>query len=69
MLANGTRQAGRQPGQAVGPDGHHQPVGWLRSGSGPVVRFTGWLDLIRVLEDELRQAPQPPGHRPARDPE
>ncbi len=37
-----------------GPEG--QPVGHLRAGSGPTVPFTGWLDLIRVLEDELRTA-------------
>lgn len=37
-----------------GPEG--QPVGHLRTGSGLTVPFTGWLDLIRVLEDELRTA-------------
>lgn len=41
-----------------GPDG--QPVGWLRTGSGQVVEFAGWLSLIRLLEDELRLEPQPP---------
>jgi hypothetical protein len=43
-----------------GPEG--QPVGQLRRGSGQVVPFTGWLDLIRVLEDELRTAGGPTGH-------
>lgn len=37
-----------------------QPVGRLTTGSGQVVQFTGWLSLIRLLEDELRLAPQPP---------
>ena len=35
-----------------GPDG--QPVGKLRSALGPVTGFTGWLELIRLLESELR---------------
>jgi hypothetical protein len=35
-----------------GPDG--QPVGYLRKGSALPVEFTGWLALIRMLEDELR---------------
>jgi hypothetical protein len=38
-----------------GPD--DQPVGWLRTRSGAVIYFTGWLGLIRALEDELHQAP------------
>ena len=42
-----------------GPEGH--PVGRLRKESGQTVPFTGWLDLVRVLEDE----PAPPGSRPA----
>jgi hypothetical protein len=37
-----------------GPDG--QPTGHLRTGSGQVIEFTGWLDLIRVLEDQLPEA-------------
>jgi hypothetical protein len=37
-----------------GPD--NQPVGVLRSGTGQLVEFTGWLDLVRVLEDELLAA-------------
>ena len=41
-----------------GPD--DQPAGWLTTGSGQVVQFTGWLSLIRLLEDELRLEPQPP---------
>jgi hypothetical protein len=40
-----------------GPD--DQPVGHLKTGSGQTVQFTGWLNLIRVLEDELRRVPQP----------
>ena len=35
-----------------GPD--DQPVGWLKNSAGGVVEFTGWLRLIRLLEDELR---------------
>ena len=35
-----------------GPEG--QPVGHLRTATGPTIPFTGWLDLIRALEDELR---------------
>ena len=38
-----------------GPD--DQPAGQLRTGSGQIVPFTGWLNLIRVLEDELRRSP------------
>lgn len=44
-----------------GPD--DQPTGQLRTGSGQIIAFTGWLNLIRVLEDELRQSPQPPQGR------
>jgi hypothetical protein len=40
-----------------GSDG--QPVGWLRTSSGEVVEFTGWLRLIRALEDELHREPLP----------
>ena len=40
-----------------GPEG--QPVGRLRKESGQTVPFTGWLDLVRVLEDELRAAGEP----------
>ena len=34
-----------------GPD--EQPVGVLHIGSGPAMAFTGWLDLVRHLEEEL----------------
>ncbi len=44
-----------------GPEG--QPVGRLRKESGQTVPFTGWLDLVRVLEDELRAAGEPTGTR------
>jgi hypothetical protein len=43
-----------------GPD--DQPAGQLTTGSGQIIAFTGWLHLIRLLEDQLRQSPQP--HRP-----
>jgi hypothetical protein len=46
-----------------GPD--DQPIGQLRTESGEVVRFTGWLNLIRLIEDELRLAPQAPDAGPA----
>jgi hypothetical protein len=42
----------------MGPDG--QPVGRLRRGSGRVVPFTGWLQLIRALEEELEAAAADP---------
>ena len=42
-----------------GPEG--QPVGRLRKESGQTVPFTGWLDLVRVLEDELRAAGESTG--------
>jgi hypothetical protein len=38
-----------------GPGG--EPVGQLRAGPGPAAPFTGWLHLIRLLEDQLRQPP------------
>lgn len=41
-----------------GPD--DQPTGQVTTGTGEAIPFTGWLHLIRVLEDELRQSPQPP---------
>jgi hypothetical protein len=41
---------------ARGPDG--QPVGKLRAAE-RALPFTGWLDLIRLLEDELRLADGP----------
>lgn len=44
-----------------GPEG--QPVGRLRGESGQTVPFTGWLDLVRVLEDEFRAAGEPTGTR------
>ncbi|HEY2552122.1 MAG TPA: hypothetical protein VGI64_16265 [Streptosporangiaceae bacterium] len=37
-----------------GPD--DQPVGALRTGRGADLPFTGWLDLIRLLERELSVA-------------
>ena len=39
-----------------GPD--DQPVGGLKTASGQVIQFTGWLNLIRVLEDQLRRGPR-----------
>jgi hypothetical protein len=45
---------------ARGPDG--QPVGRLRVAE-RALSFTGWLDLIRLLEDELRLADGPAGER------
>lgn len=45
-----------------GPDG--QPVGQLTTGTEHVVAFTGWLHLIRLLEDQLAQAPRQPGAPP-----
>jgi hypothetical protein len=39
-----------------GPD--EQPVGRLTTEAGDVIAFTGWLHLIRLLEDELRKAPR-----------
>jgi hypothetical protein len=45
-----------------GPD--DQPVGQLTTGTGQIIRFTGWLHLIRLLEDQLRQAPPQPGADP-----
>lgn len=49
-----------------GPNG--QPAGQLTTGTGQVIGFTGWLHLIRILEDELRQAPHQPGVDPAAHP-
>lgn len=49
-----------------GPDG--QPTGQLTTGTDHVEPFTGWLHLIRLLEDQLRQAPPQPGADPAADP-
>lgn len=37
-----------------GPDG--QPTGQLRAPPGSAAPFTGWLDLIRLLEDQLPAA-------------
>ena len=42
-----------------GPDG--QPTRQLTAGVGQAVAFTGWLHLIRLLEDQLAQAPRPSG--------
>jgi hypothetical protein len=41
-----------------GPD--NQPAGRLTTGSGQILCFTGWLSLIRILEDQLLQSPQQP---------
>ena len=46
-----------------GPD--DQPTGQLTTGTGQTIPFTGWLHLIRILEDELRQSPQPTKAGPA----
>jgi hypothetical protein len=35
------------------PDSGGQPAGTLRSGPRPEIRFTGWLELIRLLEAEV----------------
>ncbi len=45
-----------------GPD--DQPVGRLTTPAGDTA-FTGWLHLIRLLEDQLHQAPRSPGGAPA----
>jgi hypothetical protein len=37
-----------------GPDG--QPTGHLRAQPDPAAPFTGWLDLIRLIEGQLRAA-------------
>ena len=37
-----------------GPDG--QPTGHLRAQPASAAPFTGWLGLIRLLEDQLRAA-------------
>lgn len=44
-----------------------QPVGRLTTGTGQDVRFTGWLSLIRLLEDELPHAPRHERQDPADD--
>ena len=49
-----------------GPEG--QPAGQLTTAAGHAVAFTGWLHLIRLLEDQLRQAPPQPGTGPFPDP-
>ena len=49
-----------------GPDG--QPAGQLTTGTGQMITFTGWLHLIRLLEDQLGQAPPRPGADLAADP-
>jgi|HubBroStandDraft_6_1064221.scaffolds.fasta_scaffold3829050_1 hypothetical protein len=47
-----------------GPD--DQPAGEVRLASGRVAGFTGWLALIRLLEDEMRALlPQDTATRPA----
>jgi hypothetical protein len=44
-----------------------QPVGRLTTRTGQDVTFTGWLSLIRLLEDELQDAPKRGGASPADD--
>jgi hypothetical protein len=46
------------------PGQDEQPVGWLATETGEEIAFTGWLHLIRLLEDELSRAPGEPGARP-----
>jgi hypothetical protein len=41
-----------------GPDG--QPVGRLCA-TGPALPFVGWLELIRLLEEELHVVDRPAG--------
>jgi hypothetical protein len=43
---------------------YDQPVGEVRLASGRVAGFTGWLALIRMLEDEMRALP-PQGTSPS----
>jgi hypothetical protein len=45
-----------------GPGG--QPAGQLTTSTGQVIAFTGWLHLIRLLEDQLAQASLPSGAVP-----
>lgn len=45
-----------------GPDG--QPDGQLTTGTGQIIKFTGWLHLIRLLEDQLGRRPPPPSADP-----
>ncbi len=40
-----------------GPD--NQPVGELRNPAGDTMPFTGWLALVRLLEDELTATGSP----------
>jgi len=49
-----------------GPGG--QPAGQLTTGTGQIIRFTGWLHLIRLLEDQLGRRPPQPSADPATDP-
>lgn len=46
-----------------GPD--DQPAGRLETKTGQVIQFTGWLNLIRILEDQLHRAPRSPNAGPA----
>jgi hypothetical protein len=49
----------------VGPD--HQPAGELTAGTGRPTAFTGWLHLIRLLEEQLDKeagGPENPARRP-----
>jgi hypothetical protein len=48
----------------IEPGSGGQPAGQLMTSTGHVVAFTGWLRLIRLLEDQLAQAPRPPGAVP-----
>jgi hypothetical protein len=49
-----------------GPD--DQPAGGLTTEAGHTVEFTGWLHLIRLLEDQLSKAPDQPSPSPTSDP-
>jgi hypothetical protein len=42
----------------TGPDG--QPAGQLTTSVGRTMAFAGWLHLIRLLEDQLADAPRQP---------
>lgn len=42
---------------SLGRGPEDQPVGRVGLSSGHVMEFTGWLALIRILEDELRELP------------
>ena len=50
-----------------GPEG--QPAGQLTTGTGQIIGFTGWLHLIRLLEDQLGRRPPQHNADAAADPE